>query len=213
MIPDGQIFSHQHPSSMTERSQFLALLLFILPAKKAVEEKGTIIDAWIIRDIPQDVILLFGDGFALAEGFVKVDCQPKSAKSFDFAQGIPIIVVIFAICMIVTFLTELTSKYGNNSDFPPNLALCRRMNVDPLLLFFQPRSQHPWFMMPVRPPNAIVFWLSKAQIADAKNRLYHQHFWSDSDYAVGVFCCLEIRNFRTPEPQRFSTPEPQRFGT
>ncbi|MBK7267791.1 MAG: anion permease [Ignavibacteriales bacterium] len=79
-------------------SIFAALLLFILPAKKAVEEKGTIIDAWIIRDIPWDVILLFGGGFALAEGFVKSGLSTQIGKSFDFAQGMPIIVVIFAIC-------------------------------------------------------------------------------------------------------------------
>ena len=150
-------------------SIFAALLLFILPAKKAVEEKGTIIDAWIIRDIPWDVILLFGGGFALAEGFVKSGLSTQIGKSFDFAQGMPIIVVIFAICMIVTFLTELTSNTATAQIFLPILAaFAIEWNVDPLLLMLPATlSASMAFMMPVAtPPNAIVFGSRKLQIAD-----------------------------------------------
>ncbi len=150
-------------------SIFAALLLFILPSKKEAEEKGTIIDAWIIRDIPWDVILLFGGGFALAEGFVKSGLSVQIGKSFDFAAGMPIIVIIFAISLIVTFLTELTSNTATAQIFLPILAaFAVEWHVDPLLLMLPATiSASMAFMMPVAtPPNAIVFGSRRLQIAD-----------------------------------------------
>ncbi len=150
-------------------SIFAALLLFILPSKKEAEEKGTIIDAWIIRDIPWDVILLFGGGFALAEGFVKSGLSEQIGKSFDFASGMPVIVIIFAISLIVTFLTELTSNTATAQIFLPILAaFAIEWHIDPLLLMLPATiSASMAFMMPVAtPPNAIVFGSRRLQIAD-----------------------------------------------
>lgn len=150
-------------------SIFAALLLFILPSRKEAEEKGTIIDAWIIRDIPWDVILLFGGGFALAEGFVKSGLSEQIGKSFDFASGMPVIVIIFAISLIVTFLTELTSNTATAQIFLPILAaFAIEWHIDPLLLMLPATiSASMAFMMPVAtPPNAIVFGSRRLQIAD-----------------------------------------------
>ncbi|MCA0387185.1 MAG: SLC13 family permease [Bacteroidetes bacterium] len=150
-------------------SIFAALLLFILPSKKEAEEKGAIIDAWIIRDIPWDVILLFGGGFALAEGFVKSGLSEQIGKSFDFASGMPVIVIIFAISLIVTFLTELTSNTATAQIFLPILAaFAIEWHIDPLLLMLPATiSASMAFMMPVAtPPNAIVFGSRRLQIAD-----------------------------------------------
>ena len=150
-------------------SIFAALILFIIPRKPDKGEKGTIIDGWVIQDIPWDVILLFGGGFALAEGFVKSGLSEQLGKSFDFASGMPIILIIFAISIIVTFLTELTSNTATAQIFLPILAaFAIEWKIDPLLLMLPATiSASMAFMMPVAtPPNAIVFGSRKLHIAD-----------------------------------------------
>ncbi|MBV6444511.1 MAG: Sodium-dependent dicarboxylate transporter SdcS [Ignavibacteriaceae bacterium] len=150
-------------------SIFAAVLLFIIPKKKVLEEGGAIVDGWVIQDIPWDVILLFGGGFALAEGFVKSGLSEAIGKSFDFAAGMPVIFIIFSISLIVTFLTELTSNTATAQIFLPILAaFAIEWKVDPLLLMLPATiSASMAFMMPVAtPPNAIVFGSRKLQIAD-----------------------------------------------
>ena len=46
----------------------MAMVLFIIPTRNGNRRSPTIINADIFKDIPWDIVLLFGGGFALAKG-------------------------------------------------------------------------------------------------------------------------------------------------
>jgi sodium-dependent dicarboxylate transporter 2/3/5 len=150
-------------------SIFASLLLFIIPSNKDNKHQGTIIGAKIIQDIPWDVILLFGGGFAIADGFVSSGLSLELGKSLAIVSEMPVLLMIFTVSIIVIFVTELTSNTATAQIFLPILAaLAIQAHIDPLLLMLPATiSASLGFMMPVgTPPNAIVFASRKLHIVD-----------------------------------------------
>lgn len=142
----------------------MALLLFILPAKK---QKRKILTGEIISKIPWDILLLFGGGFALAEGFQSSGLSDQIGNTFSIFRHIPDIVLVFSVCLVLTFLTELTSNTATTYTILPILAsLAPAFGVEPLLLMLPATISASFaFMLPVAtPPNAIVFGSKKLKI-------------------------------------------------
>ncbi|MBN2805985.1 MAG: SLC13/DASS family transporter [Prolixibacteraceae bacterium] len=135
----------------------MALLLFILPSK----EKGKALMNWkTANKLPWGIVLLFGGGFALAGGFKDSGLSLWFGQQLSFAQDFPPVLVIASICMMLTFLTELTSNTATTEMFLPILAgLSITIGVNPLLLMLPATlSASMAFMLPVAtPPNAIIF--------------------------------------------------------
>jgi sodium-dependent dicarboxylate transporter 2/3/5 len=123
----------------------------------------------IIRKIPWEIILLFGGGFALAEGFVATGLSETIGAQFAGLQGMPIYLLILIICLSITFLTELTSNTATAQIILPILAsLSVQLNLDPFLLMIPATlSASMAFMMPVAtPPNAIIFGSDRIKVKD-----------------------------------------------
>ncbi|MCB1175570.1 MAG: SLC13/DASS family transporter [Leptospiraceae bacterium] len=147
-----------------------AVLLFLLPGESvAGESAGRLLDARSLRRIPWGIILLFGGGFALADGFGRAGLTEALSTAFAGAGRIPDWLLVFVICIAVSFLTELTSNTALTQVVLPVIAaLAAARGLAPLLIMIPATlSASCAFMMPVAtPPNAIVFGSEKIRIAD-----------------------------------------------
>lgn len=137
---------------------FIAVLLFVIPSK---QEPGKFLMNWkVAEDIPWEIILLFGGGFALASGFKESGLSAWFGEQLVWLKGVHPFFLIMAISLLVTFLTELTSNTATVETFLPILAgLAISTEVNPLLFMLPATvSGSLAFMLPVAtPPNAIIF--------------------------------------------------------
>jgi len=135
-----------------------ALLLFIIPADF---KKGEYLLDWhTAKNIPWDIMILFGGGFALAGGFVSSGLTEWIANQLIALQGMNLIIIVFMVVLLVIFLTEITSNTATSSLLLPVMgAFAIAIQVHPLnLMIAVALSASFAFMLPVAtPPNAIVF--------------------------------------------------------
>lgn len=137
---------------------FGALLLFVIPADL---KKGEFLLDWksAVR-IPWDIIILFGGGFALAEGFSASGLTAWLGEQLSLLQGAELAVLILVVVLLVIFLTEVTSNTATASLLLPVMAgFALAADVPPLSLMASVALAASFaFMLPVAtPPNAIVF--------------------------------------------------------
>lgn len=147
----------------------MAVLLFLIPSKSKTGGSEFILDFTAISKIPWDVILLFGGGFALAEGFVTSGLSKLIGQQFISFGGIPLILLIALICFIVTALSELTSNTVTAQIVLPILAsLAIELKIEPMLLMIPATLAASFgFMLPVgTPPNAIVYSSQRLKVRD-----------------------------------------------
>ena len=147
----------------------MSSLLFILPANPKKKGRRAILGAEIIREIPWDILLLFGGGFALAKGFQITGLSELIGTYLASFGNFPGYIVAFIVCFVIIFLTELTSNTATTYTFLPILiSISATMQINPLLLMIPATISASFaFMLPVAtPPNAIVFSSGKLKIAD-----------------------------------------------
>jgi sodium-dependent dicarboxylate transporter 2/3/5 len=110
-------------------------------------------------------------GFALATGFKQTGLDVWLAGHLSILRHAPPLLMILAVCTLMTFVTEFTSNIASTTIMIPVLAaLAQSVEVHPLLLIVPATlSASCAFMMPVAtPPNAIVFssgWIEIKQMA------------------------------------------------
>jgi sodium-dependent dicarboxylate transporter 2/3/5 len=135
-----------------------AVILFVLPVN--LREGEFALDwEWASR-IPWGVLILFGGGFALAASFRETGLDLWVGKGLEAAAGLPPVLLMLLVCLIMTFLTEMTSNTATASMAMPVLgATAVAAGMHPFLLMIPATlSASCAFMLPVAtPPNAIVF--------------------------------------------------------
>lgn len=148
-----------------------ALLLFLIPAD--LKQGKFLLDWQTAVKIPWDIILLFGGGFALANGFSASGLTQWLAGQLAVLQGVDPLLILFAIVLLVIFLTEVTSNTATATLMLPVIgAVALAMQINPLgpMVAVTIAASYA-FMLPVAtPPNAIVFasrQLTIAQMARA----------------------------------------------
>lgn len=145
----------------------VSLLLFMIPARQPGAAR--ILDWETAARLPWGIVLLFGGGFALANGFKDSGLSAWMGMQLQGLEALPPILVIALICLMITFLTELTSNTATAQILLPLLAsLAVAIRVNPLLLMIPGTiSCSLAFMLPVAtPPNAIVFGSDRVQMWD-----------------------------------------------
>lgn len=145
----------------------LSLPLFMLPSKNSPGSR--IMDWETASHLPWDIVLLFGGGFALANGFKESGLSLWLGSQLQGLSVLPPIVIILIICLLVTFLTELTSNTAITEMMLPVLAgMAIATHIHPLLLMVPATlSASMAFMMPAAtPPNAIIFGTRRITIME-----------------------------------------------
>ncbi len=145
----------------------IASLLFMIPSKTS---KGARLMDWqTVNRLPWHIVLLFGGGFALAQGFVDSGLSLWFGKELSGLAGTDPMLLTAAVVTMMSFLTELTSNVASTEMILPILAgMAVSIKVDPLLLMMPATlAASLAFMLPVAtPPNAIIFATGKLRIID-----------------------------------------------
>jgi sodium-dependent dicarboxylate transporter 2/3/5 len=158
-----------HPAYLNDGTVSIAaaMLLFLIPTQ--TKDGGRILDWRTATGIPWHVVLLFGGGFALARGFLESGLAGWVGGRLTGLSSVHPVLLVLATCLLVTFLTELTSNTATTEMLLPILAgLAVAIEVHPLLLMVPATlSASCAFMLPVAtPPNAIVFGTERVGISD-----------------------------------------------
>ncbi|MCF7804374.1 MAG: DASS family sodium-coupled anion symporter [Candidatus Marinimicrobia bacterium] len=136
----------------------MAFVLFLIPAKS--EESGRIMHWRDARNLPWSIILLFGGGFALAEGMKVSGLSEWIGSHLHGLANVSPVIIILTVAILVVFLTELTSNTATTQMILPILAaVAGATGIAPLLLMIPATLAASYaFMLPVAtPPNAVVF--------------------------------------------------------
>ncbi|WFS63139.1 DASS family sodium-coupled anion symporter [Pseudodesulfovibrio thermohalotolerans] len=135
-----------------------ALILFAIPVDF---KKGKFLLDWKTAvKIPWDVILLFGGGLAIANGFAKTGLAAYIASQLGALEGTSMVVFVGAVVLIIIFLTEITSNTATATLLVPIMGSAAiAMGVHPYTTIIGACVAASFaFMLPVAtPPNAVVF--------------------------------------------------------
>ncbi|MCB9684166.1 MAG: SLC13/DASS family transporter [Alphaproteobacteria bacterium] len=132
--------------------------LFLLPSRDRPGE--ALMDWATARQVPWGVLLLFGGGFALAQGFQSSGLSALIGSELAGLAGVPEVGLTALVTLVITFLTEFTSNTATATLVLPILAdAAGPLHVDPRALMIPATlAASCAFMMPVASPTqAIVF--------------------------------------------------------
>jgi sodium-dependent dicarboxylate transporter 2/3/5 len=167
-LPGRFSAGHLHDATV---AMGMALLTFLIPGDRQADGKRPALMDWETAvQLPWGILLLFGGGFALALAFKESGLAEYFAASFARqVGGLPPFLLVIATCLLLTFLTEVTSNTATTEVLLPILAgTATAMGVHPLLLMLPATlSASCAFMLPIAtPPNAIVFSSGEVEIRD-----------------------------------------------
>lgn len=144
-----------------------AIVLFAIPSK--AENSSHILDAKAIKNLPWDAILLFGGGFAIADGFTSSGLTKYFANQFVAMGSFNIIISIILVTLFVSFVTELVSNIATVQMFLPVIsAYAISQGIHPLVLMLPATLISGMaFLLPIgTPPNAVIFGSGRIKVAD-----------------------------------------------
>ena len=134
----------------------MALLAFFLPATKEQRLLG-----WDeFKRIPWDVLILFGGGFALADALEQSGFSKWAGARLSFVGDWHPVLMIAALCVVVTLLSEVASNVATATAMMPiAAALATSIGVHPYMLMLPAvLAASSGFMLPVATaPNTIVY--------------------------------------------------------
>jgi len=146
-----------------------AILLFVIPDGRG----GKLLNWESANKIPWGMLLLFGGGIAIASAFKQTGLSEALAHELTDLSNLPVLLLLLSICVVVTFLTEMTSNTATTTLLMPILAAAGLASgVDPALLMVPAAmSASCAFMLPVATvPNAIIFGSGHVTIRDMVQR-------------------------------------------
>lgn len=153
-----------------------AIILFLLPAGHF---RGARLMDWeTAATLPWGILLLFGGGLSLAAAIGSTGVDQYIAASFSDLANAPRWLLIGAVVVTITLLSELSSNTAVAATFIPVLAaVAAGLGLAPLpILLAATLAASCSFMLPVAtPPNAIVFGSGYLRIAD----MARAGFWTD----------------------------------
>lgn len=147
------------PNANDASVAFLAVIaLFCIPSGNS--QKDRLLDWKTANQIPWGMLVLVGAGLCLGEGFKQSGLSAKIAGTFSGIENLHLMGLLLGVCLLVTFLTEMTSNTATTNVLMPILgAAATASSIDPILLMIPAAmSASCAFMLPVATiPNAVVF--------------------------------------------------------
>jgi sodium-dependent dicarboxylate transporter 2/3/5 len=147
------------PNANDASVAFLAVIaLFCIPSGNSKNDR--LLDWKTANKIPWGMLVLVGAGLCLGEGFKQSGLSAKIAGTFSGIENLHLMGLLLGVCLLVTFLTEMTSNTATTNVLMPILgAAATASSIDPILLMIPAAmSASCAFMLPVATiPNAVVF--------------------------------------------------------
>ena len=157
LVPSGE-FNKEHKDSLTAKTNGSAPEYSSSP--KLLDWKTAV-------DIPWGMLLLFAGGICIAKAFAVSGLSDLMGQGLSGLSDLPVVLLILAICLFVTFLSEITSNTATATLLTPILAAAGiAAGLDPALIMMPAAmSASCAFMLPVATaPNAIVYGMDKFSI-------------------------------------------------
>ena len=139
--------------------------MFIVPNGKG----SRLLDWDSAKDIPWGMLLLFAGGIAIAKGFVASGLSTILGEWLTSLSSLEPILMILTICLVVTYLTEITSNTPTATLLMPILAVAATSSGYDPMVFMIPAAMCAScaFMLPVATaPNAIAYGTGTVSIQD-----------------------------------------------
>ena len=139
------------------------VLMFIVPNGKG----GRILDWETALEIPWGMLLLFAGGIALAKGMSQSGLSDMLGDWLSSKDNIPLLALMVLICIVIVYLTEITSNTATATLLMPILAVAAvGIGVKPEVLMIPAAMVASCaYMLPVATaPNAIVYGTGKIEI-------------------------------------------------
>ncbi len=136
----------------------MSIVLFALPVD--LKSREFALDWHWARGIPWGVLVLLGGGYSLATGVQESGLALWIGTQLAFLQGVPPVFMVIIVCLLLTFLTEITMNTSTTNLMMPVMAsTALAIHVHPFLLMIPATlSASCAFMLPAAtPPNAIIF--------------------------------------------------------
>lgn len=144
---------------------FAVVVMFLVSNGKG----GRLLDWDTAKNIPWGMLLLFAGGIALAKGFTASGLSNMLGDWISSFTDLSPLIMILTICLIVTYLTEITSNTATATLLMPILAVtATSAGYDPTV-FMIPAAMAAScaFMLPVATaPNAIAYGTGEIEIQD-----------------------------------------------
>lgn len=145
----------------------VALLAVVLMFVISNGKGGRLLDWHTAKTIPWGMLLLFAGGIALAKGFVASGLSDMLGTWLITLADMPIFFMILTICLVVTYLTEITSNTATATLLMPILAIAAISAGYDASVFMIPAAMCAScaFMLPVATaPNAIAYGTGQIEI-------------------------------------------------
>lgn len=145
----------------------VGVVLFLIPASKS--KKRALMTWKEALHLPWGILLLFGGGLALAQGFKISGLAEWIGSQMTLLDGVTLILLLLILIAAVNFLTEITSNLATTAMLLPILApMAIAIDVHPYILMVGATvAASCAFMLPVAtPPNAVVFGSGYLKIID-----------------------------------------------
>lgn len=142
------------------------LALFLLPART---QSGRLLEWRDVERLPYGIVLLFGSGFALANGFEQSGLSEWVAGLLGGFRQLHPLVLLIVLGLIITTVSEFASNIACVQLVLPIVASLDTGESFPLqgLLIATALFASMGFMMPVAtPPNTIIFGSGRVGVAD-----------------------------------------------
>ena len=143
--------------------------LFIFQTNNKSDEKNKIMNWEDAVKLPWGILLLFGGGLAIAQGFQSSGLANWIAQNMVQLEGFSVFLILLVVIAAVNFLTEITSNLATTAMLLPILApTAVILGVHPYILMVGATiAASCAFMLPVAtPPNAVVFGSGYLKMSD-----------------------------------------------
>jgi len=145
---------------------FAVVLMFLVPRG---DGQGALLDWETASDIPWGMLLLFAGGICIATAFRESGLADLVGEALAGFASAPPLLMLMALCLSVSFLTEVTSNTATANLLMPVLAaVALEAEISPALIMIPAViSCSCAFMLPVATaPNAIVYGTGRLSIAE-----------------------------------------------
>lgn len=169
-----------------------AIALFLIPTKDKKQQLMAWEDA---VKLPWGIILLFGGGLAIANGFESTGLAVWLGNQMTVFEGLTTIILIVILVAAINFLTEITSNTATTAMILPVLApMAMTVDIHPFILMVGAAvAASCAFMLPMAtPPNAIVFGSGYLRIPDMAGKGFVMNILSIIIVTLFVYFLLPV---------------------
>lgn len=169
-----------------------AVVLFLIPSKDKSQQLMNWEDA---VKLPWGIILLFGGGMAIANGFESSGLALWIGNQMTLLAGMMTLILVLLLIAAVNFLTEITSNLATTAMLLPVLApMAITVDLHPFVLMVGAAvAASCAFMLPVAtPPNAVVFGAGYLRIPDMVNKGFVMNIVSIIILTLFVYFLLPV---------------------